>query len=397
MHSDLRGGSHTRSSGLGDLTTALLAKLRPTPEMGSEPPRVQAPELELSVVLPCLDEAETLVGCVEAARAALERAGIAGEVILADNGSRDGSRELAAAAGARIVEVEARGYGRAIAGGVRAARGRWVLIADADASYDLSELPRFVEALRAGHDLVQGCRLPAGGGRLLDGAMPPLHRWLGNPFFSWLARHGFRAPVHDVYCGMRAFRRELLDELAVRAPGMEFAPEMVIRAGRARVKIAEVGITLRPDGRKSHDGHLRTWRDGWRTLRLYLELGAEGVLAAAGRALLFGGLLPLVLALAAGAGWEPGAAVLVAASLATACGVQGLLLARLLRSRAAPAPPHDLERSLALAILLPAAGASLSAAGFSAAWIAAGATLAAIGVELALFALGRHALAGRGR
>jgi hypothetical protein len=363
--------------------------------MTADPPLALAPPLELSVVLPCLNEAETLVGCVETARAALERAGIAGEVILADNGSRDGSRELAAAAGARVVGVEPRGYGRAIAGGVRAARGRWVLMADADASYDLDELPRFVEALRAGHDLVQGCRMPAGGGRILDGAMPSLHRWLGNPFFSWVARHAFHAPVHDVNCGMRAFRRDLLDEIEVRAPGMEFAPEMVIRAGRARLKIAEIGITLHPDGRKAHRGHLRTWHDGWRTLRLYLELGGEGVLAAAGWALLLGGLSPLLLALVAGARWQPGAAVLVAASLATACGVQGLLLARLLRSRAALRHPRALERSLALALVPLAAGAGLVAAAPSMAWIAVGAALAAAGVELALFALAGHALGGR--
>jgi glycosyltransferase involved in cell wall biosynthesis len=235
----------------------------------------EGPQPEVSVVLPCLDEADTVATCVEKAWRALRESGIDGEVLVADNGSRDGSPELAAAAGARVVHVAERGYGHALAAGIAAARGRWVLMGDADDSYDFGELPAFVAKLREGFELVQGCRLPSGGGTILPGAMPPAHRWIGNPFFSLLARRCFGAPVRDVYCGLRAFERELVLRLGQRCTGMEFATEMILLASRAGARMGEVAITLHPDGRRAHPPHLRTLRDGWRTLRLFLAHGAR--------------------------------------------------------------------------------------------------------------------------
>jgi hypothetical protein len=225
---------------------------------------------EVSVVIPCLDEADTVVTCVEKALRALDSAGIAGEVVVADNGSSDGSDRLAREAGARVVAVAERGYGSALMAGISEARGTYVVMGDADDSYDFLEVPRFVEKLREGHDLVQGCRLPGGGGRVLPGAMPFLHRWVGNPLFSLLGRLWFSAPVHDLYCGMRGFRRELPDQLQLRCTGMEYAVEMIVKATLAGARIAEAPITLHTDGRLAHAPHLNTFRDGWRTLRFLL-------------------------------------------------------------------------------------------------------------------------------
>ena len=225
---------------------------------------------EVSVVIPCLNEADTLANCIQKARRALDSHSIQGEIIVADNGSTDGCIEIATRMGARIVSVEPRGYGNALMGGISQARGKFIIMGDADESYDFEEIPRFVEQLRKGYDLVQGCRLPSGGGRILHGAMPFLHRWFGNPLFSALARRWFHATIHDVYCGMRAFTRAFYDRLDLRCTGMEFATEMIIKAALSRQSIAEVPITLHPDGRKSRTPHLKTFRDGWRTLRLFL-------------------------------------------------------------------------------------------------------------------------------
>ncbi len=233
-------------------------------------PSAQPETFELSVVVPCLNEADTLGACIDAILETVEAHGIPTEVIIADNGSTDGSVEIAREKGVRVVPVAEKGYGNALMGGIAAARGRYVIMGDADGSYDFREIPRFVEQLRGGHELVQGCRLASGGGRVLPGAMPFLHRWLGNPLFSFLARLWFRTPVHDVYCGLRGFVRELPDRLAQRCPGMEFATEMIVKASLTGVRIAEVPITLHPDGRVSHEPHLRTFQDGWRTLRFYL-------------------------------------------------------------------------------------------------------------------------------
>ncbi|HVF04485.1 MAG TPA: glycosyltransferase [Frankiaceae bacterium] len=216
--------------------------------------------------MPCLNESETLAQCVKAAREALEQHGIAGEVIVADNGSTDGSPAIAERAGARVVRVEERGYGAAIAGGMHAARGTYVVMADADDSYDLGDVPRFVAALREGNDLVMGNRFRGG---IDPGAMPHLHRYLGNPVLSWLGRRFFRSRVGDFHCGIRGLRRDLLDRLDLRTTGMEFASEMVVKAELRRLRIAEIPVRLSPDGR-DRAPHLRSWRDGWRHLRFLL-------------------------------------------------------------------------------------------------------------------------------
>lgn len=251
-------------------------------------------ELDLSVVLPCLNESETVAQCVAKALEGIAAAGVRGEVIVADNGSTDGSQALAAAAGARVVPATERGYGAALMAGIAASRGRWVIMGDADDSYDFREIPRFVEQLRAGCDLVQGCRLPSGGGRVMPGAMPFLHRWWGNPMFSWMARAWFRAPIHDVNCGLRGFSREFQSRLRQRCTGMEFANEMVIKMALAGARIGEVPITLHVDGRTKHPPHLRTWRDGWRTLRFYLLLSPRWLFLVPGTALMLAGVLAFI-------------------------------------------------------------------------------------------------------
>jgi glycosyltransferase involved in cell wall biosynthesis len=253
-----------------------------------EAPDPAAPEVspEVSVVLPCLDESDTLAVCIEKAQRALAEAGVSGEIVVADNGSTDGSREIARGLGARVVEVAKRGYGNALQAGIAAARAPFVVMGDADDSYDFLELPKFIEKAREGHDLVQGCRLPSGGGRILPGAMPPLHRWVGNPLFTLLARRWFRAPIHDVYCGLRGFRKEAYERLDLRCTGMEFATEMIVKMGLFGMSVAEVPITLHPDGRKSHEPHLRTFRDGWRTLRFLLLYSPRWLFAVPGAVLL---------------------------------------------------------------------------------------------------------------
>jgi glycosyltransferase involved in cell wall biosynthesis len=229
-----------------------------------------AEAIDLSVVIPCLNEADTIGIVIAKALQGIAAAGVTGEVVVGDNGSTDGSQAIAEKLGARVVAVPERGYGAALMGGIEAARGRWVLMGDADDSYDFLEIPRFVAHLREGYELVQGCRLPSGGGEVKPGAMPFLHRWLGNPGFSILARLMFGATVNDVHCGMRAFTKEAHQRLGQRCTGMEFATEMLIKSSLTGLKTAEVPITLHPDGRKSHGPHLRTFRDGWRHLRLYL-------------------------------------------------------------------------------------------------------------------------------
>jgi len=226
--------------------------------------------VEVSIVMPCLDEADTLAVCIEKAKRALNENHIAGEIVIADNGSTDGSQEIARNLGVRVVPVSAKGYGSALMGGIAAARGKYIIMGDADDSYDFLEVPKFVAKMREGFDLVQGCRLPSGGGTVKPGAMPWLHRWVGSPLLTLLVRHMFNAPIHDVYCGLRGFSKQLYDRLDLRCTGMEFAFEMITKSSVFRVKIAEVPITLHPDGRKAHPPHLRTFRDGWRTLRFSL-------------------------------------------------------------------------------------------------------------------------------
>jgi glycosyltransferase involved in cell wall biosynthesis len=260
-------------------------------------PYSPADDVEVSIVIPCLNEADTVGTCIEKAQRALAEHGIRGEIVIADNGSTDGSQRIADGLHARVVAVEAKGYGNALMGGIAAARGRFVIMGDADDSYDFLELPKFVAKLREGYDLVQGCRLPSGGGRVLPAAMPFLHRWLGNPMFSMMVRHMFWARIHDVYCGMRGFTKDLYDRLELRCTGMEFATEMIIKANLYGTNTAEVPITLHPDGRKAHKPHLKTFRDGWRTLRFFLMYSPRWLFLYPGAFLILAGLIGYALAL----------------------------------------------------------------------------------------------------
>lgn len=226
--------------------------------------------VEVSVVMPCLNEADTIGTCIEKAQRAIREHNISAEIVVADNGSTDGSVGIASSMGVRVVRVESRGYGSALMGGIAAARGKYVIMGDADDSYDFGTIPKFVAKLREGFDLVQGCRLPSGGGFVLPGAMPFLHRWIGNPVLSAAARGMFSVPVQDIYCGLRGFTRRFYEGLDQRCTGMEFATEMIIKATLLKARIAEIPITLHPDGRRLHPPHLRTVRDGWRTVRVFL-------------------------------------------------------------------------------------------------------------------------------
>jgi len=230
------------------------------------PTQDDSPDLELSVVMPCLNEAETLAKCILKAQRSLEDLHINGEIIVADNGSTDGSQAIATELGARVVSVAARGYGSAIRGGIAVARGKYIIIGDADDSYDFANLEPFVAKLRDGYELVMGNRFKGG---IAPDAMPFLHKYLGNPVLTATGRLFFRSPCSDFHCGLRAFRRSSVESLDLRTTGMEFASEMVVKATLYDLKIAEVPTKLSPDGR-SRKPHLRSWRDGWRHLRFML-------------------------------------------------------------------------------------------------------------------------------
>lgn len=221
---------------------------------------------ELTILMPCLNEAETLATCITKAQDYLRCHGISGEVVVADNGSTDGSQAIARSCGARVVAVPQRGYGAALIGGIAAARGRFVIMGDADDSYDFTSLQSIIKGLRAGADIVMGNRFKGG---IAPGAMPALHRYLGNPLLSWLGRLFFRIPIGDFHCGLRGFSNQRICALKLRTTGMEFASEMIVRAALAGYRIEEVPVTLRRDGR-SRQPHLRTWRDGWRHLSFLL-------------------------------------------------------------------------------------------------------------------------------
>jgi glycosyltransferase involved in cell wall biosynthesis len=370
--------------------------------------------VEVTVVMPCLNEADTVASCVAKARRALAEAGVSGEVVVADNGSTDGSPQLAEQTGARVVSVADKGYGAALMGGIAAARGRFVIMGDADDSYDFLELPHFVEKLREGYDLVQGCRLPSGGGRVLPGAMPFLHYWLGNPLFSTIARHWFGSPVRDIYCGLRGFRKDFQAALAQRCTGMEFATEMVLKSALVGGRIAEIPITLHPAGRRTHPPHLKTLRDGWRTLRLLLLYSPRWMFLIPGFALLALGVLGYAVALPglhiAGLAFD--AHTLLFASLALIVGFQSLLFYLATKAFAIgegllPPDPSlrrfldlaQLEKGLLAALLACLVGAVLllvavnewRLAGFgrldyarTMRWVIPGATLVAIGVQAVL-------------
>ncbi|MEG9432641.1 glycosyltransferase family 2 protein [Terriglobus sp. ADX1] len=241
--------------------------------------------LELTVVMPCLNEAETLAICVDKAMAALRENNIAGEVVVADNGSTDGSQQIAIDHGARVVNVPIRGYGAALNAGILAAQGKYVLMADADDSYNFAHIPRFLEQLRNGADLVMGNRFAGGIG---PGAMPPLHKYLGNPVLSWMGRTLFHTPVGDFHCGIRAFSKSAYESLALRTTGMEFASEMVVKASLQKQKIVEVPTNLKKDGR-SRPPHLKTWRDGWRHFRFLLMYSPRWLFLFPGLTLMLGG------------------------------------------------------------------------------------------------------------
>src|SRR5947209_2870543 len=243
--------------------------------------------VEVSIVMPCLDEVETLATCIAEARDAIAKGGFTAEIIVADNGSSDGSQLIARELGARVVEVQRKGYGSALIGGIDAAQGRYVVMGDADASYDFAAIGPLITKLREGYDLVVGNRFLGG---IERGAMPWSHRWLGNPVLTFIGRIFFHTPVGDMHCGLRAFRRAAFERMHLRATGMEFASEMVIKAALKGMRISEVPVVLRPDGR-SRPPHLRTWRDGWRHLRFMLLFSPRWLFLYPGLALLAGGLI----------------------------------------------------------------------------------------------------------
>ena len=286
-------------------------------------------EIELSIVMPCLNEAETVGVCVAKAAEWLRSNRVKGEVIVADNGSTDGSQGIAQAAGARVVGIAPRGYGSALMGGIEISRGKFIVMGDADDSYDFSDLGSFVARLRAGADLVQGCRLPAGGGRVMPGAMPKLHLWWGNPMFSAMGRLWFKAPIHDIYCGLRGFTRDCYERLGLRSMGMAFATEMIIKASLFGKKVTEVPIILYRDGRKTRKPHLKTFRDGWRTLHLFLMYSPRWLFVLPGLLLIALGLVAYALALPGVSlfGSRLDAHTLLVGSLAILCGFNSIWFA----------------------------------------------------------------------
>jgi glycosyltransferase involved in cell wall biosynthesis len=370
--------------------------------------------IEISIVMPCLNEADTLEACILKAQRALRENGIAGEIVISDNGSTDGSPAIAARLGVRVVHATEKGYGHALMTGIASARGKYIVMGDCDDSYDFLEVPKFLKKLREGYDLVQGCRLPSGGGTVKPGAMPFLHRWWGNPMFTLLARSWFRAPIHDVYCGLRGFTKELYERLDQRCTGMEFATEMIIKSSLYRAKIAEVPITLHPDGRRTHVSHLKTFRDGWRTLRFFLLYSPRWLFLVPGTLLILLGLFGYCVALPgltiSGVNFD--AHTLLFASLSILCGYQAIQFALFTKTFATtqglmPEDPRlnqffkfaHLERGLLLGtggllvgiVLLVAAVHQWALAGWgqldyahTMRWVIPGATLIALGFQTVL-------------
>jgi len=285
---------------------------------------VSVAPLELTILMPCLNEAETIQICVRKAMGFLQKANISGEVVVADNGSTDGSQALAQSCGARIIAIPMRGYGAALQGGIQGARGKYIVMADADDSYDFTALEPFVEQLRNGYDLVMGNRFRGG---IKPNAMPPLHKYLGNPVLTGIGRLFFRAPCGDFHCGLRGFRREAILSLGLTSSGMEFASEMVVKATLRKLRITEVPTTLSPDGR-SRAPHLRSWRDGWRHLRFLLLFSPVWLFFYPGLALLLFGVVGMAWLLPAtrtafGISFDVNTLVFTAAG--TVCGFQAIV------------------------------------------------------------------------
>ena len=286
--------------------------------------------MELTILMPCLNEAETLAICIRKARGFLAQHGVDGEVLIADNGSTDGSQQIATDEGARVIHASQRGYGAALTAGIEAANGRYIIMGDADDSYDFSALAPFLEQLREGYHLVMGNRFAGG---LAPGAMPPLHRYLGNPVLSGIGRTLFPRPVHDFHCGLRGFDTQVIRELGLRTTGMEFASEMVVRATLHGLRITEVPTTLSRDGR-SRPPHLRSWRDGWRHLRFLLVYSPRWLFTYPGLLLLAVGLtgvIALTLTDVSIGAVTLGVNTLLYAALATVLGFEALSFSRILQ------------------------------------------------------------------
>jgi glycosyltransferase involved in cell wall biosynthesis len=344
----------------------------------AQPTDAPSGSYELTILMPCLDEAETIAICIAKAIGYLKRSGIRGEVLIADNGSTDGSQTIAAAAGARVVTVAGKGYGTALLGGIRAARGTFVIMGDADDSYDFSDLDGFVVKLRQGHALVMGNRFKGG---IKPGAMPPLHRYLGNPVLTTIGRIFFRSPCGDFHCGLRGFDRAAILGLDPQAPGMEFASEMVVKATLHGLKITEVPTTLSPDGR-SRPPHLRSWRDGWRHLRFLLLFSPRWLFLYPGLGLFASGVVMMAWLLPGSrtvGGVTFGIHTLFYASLAVVVGFHSALFyvfARLYGMREGLAPPNEqllrvtgkltLELGLLAGLVLLLAGLGLAVVAVSA-------------------------------
>jgi hypothetical protein len=360
---------------------AVTAPIEPTHDVeprDAEMPGGQALEgqaLELTILMPCLNEAETIEVCVRKARGFLERAGVKGEVLIADNGSTDGSQAMAQAEGARVVAVPEKGYGAALMGGIVAAHGRYVVMGDADDSYDFENLDGMLEHLRGGADLVMGNRFKGG---ISPGAMPFLHRYLGNPVLSFLGRLFFHVPTGDFHCGLRGFSRAAILGLDLKSPGMEFASEMVVKAQLAKLRIEETPTTLRPDGR-SRAPHLKTWRDGWRHLRFLLLHSPKWLFVYPGAVLIALGLAGAII-LSAGAvrltpGLELDIHTLTASCFAILIGVQLVMFGSLARRYAMVEgilPPatrlHSFLMGLSLEVILRIAGVIFALGVIGAIW-----------------------------
>jgi hypothetical protein len=335
---------------------------------GPQAPLLAANAVELTILMPCLNEARTLGACIEEAQGFLRRSGVAGEVLIADNGSTDGSQALAQSLGARVIHVRERGYGAALRAGIDAAAGDYVVMGDSDQSYSFARLEPFVQALREGHELVVGNRFRGG---IDPGAMPLLHRYVGNPVLSFLGRRFFGGPLRDFHCGLRGFSRASIQRLNLVTTGMEFASEMIVKALQAQLRICEVPTTLAKDGR-GRPPHLNTWRDGWRHLRFLLLYSPRWLFLYPGALLTLLGLLQLVVAQAStpGAGWWPvGIHTQLFAAAATVMGYQTMLFAAaavIARAGAGLDVPHAMERralALARGLALPVLGAAGTAVG----------------------------------